>query len=217
MKYPMMRHHLAISLLLSTVLCSKMSLAQVDRPIEFTETDPFNNAQWNSSQVTVLGFKLGMKRSDAAQVAQSRGLSLEELKGSPCVATVCSVFGKEGWTGVDLLYDSRDTVSKISIDAYVADLSEKLARGLIVRVLRGSTQRLMSDYSDKLRRELLGMEDERCVKPPKTTAAVQSYYNEYKYNRLGLMFHVETIEKAEVTSPRSDHIVRVAIFLIPPN
>jgi hypothetical protein len=214
MRYLSSNHVLLVSIfLVAHFLPCRICWGQADWTVEFSDADLLSEKEWNSSHLTVLGFRLGMSRSEAIRIGGSTKLFFDDRS---CSGSFCSVYNSDGWTGVKLFFES-DSISEIVVTLYEAEMSGNLGKGLIVNGLKGPTHELATSYSESSRLELLGVENERCVKPPQfPLPRVQLFESKYKYDRRGFVLEVETIDAVQVLPTSAGRLVGLVISFIPP-
>jgi hypothetical protein len=181
---------LAIGFLMGAVL---QASAESGKSIELTEADLLASMGWNSEQVSVYGLSLWLTRAQAFAAAQGRKLKIEEgrapktLRESTreCSGSYCQVTTTENtYVGIDLYFDVDDHLSRIVVSV-PSDAGPEVRRANVARKFRGATYQLFNNYSEALRQELLGSEDD------KETHTVRSYeYIRYKYSHSGTVIHV---------------------------
>jgi hypothetical protein len=126
--------------------------------IELTRTDLFSVRDWKASNVSVLGFHLGKTRGQATATAVKQGLQLADYdcRGS-CRGSLCDVFCKGFvWVGITLGFNSDGSVERVGVGVppFFADPAVKEAS--VVRKFKGATYRFFTQYSEALRRKLMG-------------------------------------------------------------
>ncbi len=169
---------------------------QAKRNLELTDVDLFALKDWDSSQVSVLGVKLGMRRNEAVLAARLRGMKIINISppdaGKDCIQQRCGIYGLDGHTGVHIVFGDDGRLQEMQMDLFAADAGGGL---WITKQLKGASRELAMHYSDSLRSRLLGREDEYCVVYPMgPKPLVQSYSYTYSYNRRGLAFYVDTVK-----------------------
>jgi len=104
----------------------------------------------------------------------------------------CSVYKVRGnYIGIDLFFETG-RVTKVSV-AVSEDMDPEVRKVNITREFKGLTFRFFNDYSDNLRKQILGSAEGK-EKPALPGAATT--YVEYDYPRLGLVVHT-TIDKRD--------------------
>lgn len=174
--------------------------------IELTQTDLFSLPDWQNENVSVGGFIPGMTRSQALQLAQSRGWVLRpntptktvgELKG-PCTQASCGIYIAHGnWIGLDLYFDAADRIRSVKV-SFPADLDPEVERVSITRKSKGLTRKCFTHYSDDLRNRVLGRVE------GKTRESIRSApfeYVEYDYPNLRLIVHTTINTKDNPVKP----------------
>jgi len=150
------------------------------RKIEITDRDLFATKGWNSTQVCVLGFRLGMSRAEATKNAYGHRLRLVAHDDwiSPRCSERCVVCDAKGiCPGIALSFSSDNRVSGIHVQRIPEDAAPIVRRAAIVRKFRGRTYSLFNRYSNDLRLGLVGLEDSKDE-------------GVYKYLRYGLTIFV---------------------------
>jgi hypothetical protein len=206
---------LGVLLTLATSGSSGSVLMPAQEMLEATAVDVFSAKDWDSRQISVLGFRLGMSRTEALSVAQQRGLRLinplPPNAGEERREDVLGIHGPDGWTGVDLVFGKDAQVEEIDMDLFVG-----FAGGAqwIAERLKGASRQLAVHYSDKLRVQLLGREDQHCVSHAAPPIADNSFHT-YKYTRRGFVFKIDAIERGDPAKP-SFHAVMVRLSFFSP-
>jgi hypothetical protein len=142
---------------------------RTNQKFEMTNVDLFSLHRWNSTQVEVDGFYLGMSRAGANSIAGNQRLQLLQVQGSPHQVNFvpcsngqeCGVFNAEKeQTGLSLLFDDRQRLKGIVIDCPQVRADY---RDTVTRKFKGSTGQFFSDgsYSNGLRLKLFGPETDR--------------------------------------------------------
>jgi hypothetical protein len=171
-----------------------------ENPVELTKEDLFSLQDWQQRPVAVDGFTLGMTRKQAVAMAEAKNLSIKsnmapatvgELN-APCLQGSCSVYKVRGnYIGIDLFLETG-RVTKVSV-AVSEDMDLEVRKVNIAREFKGLTFRFFNDYSDNLRKQILGSAEGK-EKPALPGAATT--YVEYDYPRQGLVLHT-TIDKRD--------------------
>ena len=155
--------------------------------LDIIKIDLLSLKNWNSTQVSVEGLRLGMGIKLANEVLRIRGLRLiDELTRSGCTPSShsCYIVGRTkketmaSAVGILVGKSGRITMIDIGIPEDPATLPETIAGRF-----KGMTRRFFFHYSDELRVNLLGPPDR--VKKSPTTDAMQGQI--YYYDRLGLI------------------------------
>ncbi len=124
--------------------------------IEITKVDLFSLKDWNSTQVSILGFKLGMERNDVLKNAQRQGLTVDDEFGQGCLnADTCSAFRASRYIGLAVTFGFRNSIQRIRVEL-PWDLSHEEREALLVNEFSGQTKEFFTHYSDDLRIRLLG-------------------------------------------------------------
>jgi hypothetical protein len=124
--------------------------------LEMTEIDVFAKSDWNSEDVTILGFGLGMSRHDAGEKARKQGLILD------CV-DYCDVCNgqKTLCKGIGLYFDKDNHVRSIFVVRPIAEASTTLRKFSVTEQFKGKTYQIFHQYSNALRLKLFGSEARR--------------------------------------------------------
>ena len=174
-------------------ICQAESAKASPGRMEMTGSDLFSNRGWNSRQVTIQGFGLGMNWPEAQQHARLGHFSLVQLGVAARQAPECN---GEGWCqvcetklqcdGVSLQFGSTGQIIVMSI-GNVPDFAPREVRlRAIQRRFKGATREFFDQYSKSLRLKLLGPESNRL-----STAHNDSEYIEYTYRELGLILEIK--------------------------
>jgi hypothetical protein len=126
------------------------------RKLEMTEIDVFAKSNWNSEDVTILGFGLGMSRHDAEEKARKQGLMLD------CV-DYCDVCNgqKTLCKGIGLYFDKDNYVRSIFVVRPIAEASTTLRKFSVTEQFKGKAYQIFHQYSNALRLKLFGSEARR--------------------------------------------------------
>lgn len=161
--------------------------------LELTTTDAFALKSWDSSMLSVLGFRLGMKRSEVMKTAARESLRLSESKPPserPCESNRCDVESSRGiYLGVSVEFDSRARIAQIDVEAIPSDAAPAVRRAAITRKFKGNTYDFFNHYSEALRSKLLGpgiLVRKEVDSPPKVPAMDVVY----SYPERGLRIYV---------------------------
>lgn len=143
-------------------LLGSASPSQITERIELTETDLFETKNWDSSQVDVVGFHLGMTRQEAKINARRNGFKLliPDLRGSAtCSGEKCEVCDANViCPGIMLDFSGDDHVIGVEILKIPDYGAEVVKKAAITNRFKGKTRLLFDRYSNHLRLELLGKE-----------------------------------------------------------
>jgi hypothetical protein len=83
---------------------------------EISESD---SKGWNSSEVRIAGFKLGLDRVEAFKTAQRAGVSLDDQSGLACLkAKSCQVLKDGKYRGISLQFDPEDVLEATALDEH---------------------------------------------------------------------------------------------------
>jgi hypothetical protein len=128
--------------------------------IEMTNGDLFGSQNWNSQQVRVLGFYLGMTRGEAYENARHHDLALfvPDLRNlANCRGNVCEVCNARGvCPGITLDFGSDERVEKMQITRVPEDAALVVREAAITQKFKGRTSDFFNNYSEELRVNLLG-------------------------------------------------------------
>jgi hypothetical protein len=173
--------------------------AESPKLTEITGTDLFASPSWNSNTVSVLGFRLGMSRSDAFTTAKNGGLRLSESKPpgeGRCNSNRCDVEVMRGsYVGVSLEFDAENHVSQIDVILTPRDAAPEIKRVAVTKRFKGETYDFFNRYSEELRLRLLGegvLVKKEIGSPPK----VPVMHVAYRYPKRGLEIHALIDESA---------------------
>jgi hypothetical protein len=186
------------------------------KPSEISATDIFSLKDWNSREVTVLGVKLGMLRSEAVRAAQASGFAIPNCKsprtGRGTDEDFCGIYQNGLTTFVDLYFDMEDRVKEILIQLYVIDAGGPL---WMAKHMKGMSGQLATQYSDALRVKLLGMEEEHCIQNPSSPPPkVQAYFHTFEYLRRGFGFSILRVTDPDSAEPKLvDVEIRLRLYM----
>jgi hypothetical protein len=216
---------LCISSLLPAPSAASQTAAQSPPVPDITQVDLFGAGGWNSAQISVMGFTLGMSRQEVMKAAQHRDVRLDDASGQGCLhAGTCDVFTGGRYSGVTLSFGDDQAVCTITVEAYRRDA----ASGEISPVARkflGETSQLVTSHARdltqfaSLRARLFGIPDGisggrfEGSRNKRTFAAPT--HREYRYARLGLVVISET-KGAEYGDSAPPVSTRLALEFIPP-
>jgi hypothetical protein len=176
---------IACLLLIAALLMSSLPVSRGQgRAIEFTQEDVFSMHGWNSADLTVLGFKLGMTREEVAIAASAlKAKSGFSTVGQPDRPLVVYCPPSWGTTGLMLYFDSADRVQFI-----VLDWGEH--HQPVIGGFRGQTRQLINHYSEALIERLLGPPDSGDPPDLEERNPCDHYF---RYNKLGIVIHAEVV------------------------
>jgi len=173
--------------------------------IELTESDLFSSGNWNSAQVSVLGFHLGMSWPAALAKAREQKLLLWKAMNMPaddldCAGSgLCSVFNAEGDDiGMTMTFGERREVVELSIELVPEGVPLYDKKTQVSLRFKGNTLKLFHQYSNELRSKLLGPEASKKehLEDKSTTYNYPSlgvFLDSYDWGELqGLRFHLPT-------------------------
>jgi hypothetical protein len=178
--------------------CSWAQAAPTDgNVVELTRVDLVRAPDWEHRRVSIDGFVLGMRRSEAFDIAGASklrlrpnmpGLTASERKG-PCRQASCSVSQVRGnWIGVDLYFDA-DRLTKIKVSVPV-DADPEVKKVNVANKFKGLTYEFFNNYSDNLRERILG--SNKGNETPITAGSQVSALVDvgYDYSHAGMVVHV---------------------------
>ncbi len=184
--------------------------------LEITQVDLFGTKGWDSGQVSVLGFSLGMGRREALLTAQQDGMRLDDDHGQGCLtAKTCSVIEEGNFKGVSLYFGETDIVEKIGIEVRFRNVSREERSASVANRFSGATRRFVESYSDNLRIRTLGRTDVIRAGKMNTPGWVRGTSEnvpslpaqfEYLYNSLGLILHVDLHDPTLMTDATVDRL-----------
>ncbi len=184
--------------------------------LEMTQVDLFGMKGWDSRQVSVLGFRLGMGRRDALLTAQQDEMRLDDDHGQGCLtAKTCSVIEEGKFNGIDLYFGESDIVEKIGIEIRFRNVSKEERSASVSNRFTGATHRFVESYSDNLRIRTFGRTDAIRAGKMNTPGWVRGTSTgfpsspaqfEYLYSSLGLILHVDLHDPTFGTDPTVDRL-----------
>lgn len=125
--------------------------------IELARADLFSAPDWKATEVSTLGFHLGMTLSQATAVARGHGMHLEDsATGEACRGSICSVSREDVYVGVSLQFDANGKVTRLEVAVAPPFTEAVVKRASVVQEFKGTTLRFFSHYSEALRLRLLG-------------------------------------------------------------
>ncbi len=192
-------------------------IAQNRGAFEITGVDLFGIKGWDSRQVSVLGFMLGMERREAFMIAQRDEVHLDDDHGQGCLtAKTCSVIQGGNFNGVNLYFGETDVLEKIGIEVRFRNVSREERSASVADRFNGVTRRFVESYSDNLRIRTLGRTDViragKMPTPPVWANKISTYFPpaparfEYQYGSLGLILHVDLHDPAMGTDSAIDRL-----------
>ncbi len=135
--------------------------------IDITKSDLFAAKDWDSMQVDVSGFHLGMSRDEASSNAQNHKLELsvtDVRAQSTCLVGDCDVHDAHGlWTSITLRFGSTNRIAEVEITRTPEDAAPAVRKAAVTLNFKGATYSLFNRYSNDLRLKLLGPEGSREV------------------------------------------------------
>lgn len=186
------------------------------RKIELTESDLFATEGWDSTQVQILGFRLGMTRLQANENADRHDLVLlvPDLRNlAKCQTNLCEVCDSHGvCRGITLMFGDEEKVDRIDITRAPEDAAKVVRKAAITGEFKGSTYQFFNRYSDKLREKLLGpglLVKKQVQSPPKVSLLEESYL----YPQRGL----EILATLDESSPGSPSDIDLTVSFARPN
>jgi hypothetical protein len=191
----------SFSLFIVYSLKAQTSQSQAQTPLEITKIDLFGLKGWESTQVSVRDFQLGMSRKKAAHTAQSEELILDDDLGQACLKEkTCHVLNNGKYIGVSLVFNAEDVVEMIVIEAYRRNASREERSVSLSGMFLGNTRQLAADYSDNSRLRILGNADIYEVTTPEEPSVWRRLMRrsreapiqlKYQYSRLGLVVRAD--------------------------
>lgn len=171
-----------------------------------TESDLLSMHGWNSEQVRILGFRLGMTWPEVQEQARARhfGLIGEGVPGmeAPCAGQgscqVCEGSGLCG--GLALDFGTSREVAGMSITKIPEDAAKEVRKNALQRRFQGATRDFFEKYSKDLRLKLLGAESSKESAPPEDLIRSLAY----RYREFGLVIEVSPCPDHPAESPCSD-------------
>lgn len=162
------------------------------RVIEITHNDLFAKRGWDSRSVSIFGIRLGMKRAEVKTLTLARGLVMrcysktgnERSTGSGCGL----FFPPNLYTTVVLTFNAADRVSEMGINR-VAFQDARRSPEMSCLGLRGDTRQLVTQYTNVLRKKLLGDADVAKRKDQPYSGPEFTYC----YRKIGLLLRVAAL------------------------
>jgi hypothetical protein len=175
--------------------CSRMAVIgprpaeqQVTRRVELTQSDLFATKNWNSRDISVLGFYLGMTRQEAQDNARKQALRIAvdsthaPRRHNKKQARDCDILnGQDRYVGLSIHFDTEDRISRIVIEREPPAADPSVRRADVARRFKGSSHALFFAYTDALRVKLLGPESNRVLPTDRRETAAR-----FSYSRLGV-------------------------------
>ena len=173
----------------------KHDVPKAGKQLELTEMDVFATQDWSAEKISVLGFHLGMNRSEAIENARKRGLNLiASIRGdsAPCSVSACSVCDQQNilCDGIGLDFGNDDLVERINIGRPILGSPQDLRKASIIQQFKGQTYAFFHGYSNELRLKLFG--------PDSGREEDRSMWMKYFYPRLGIEVNIDLSSKKRV-------------------
>jgi hypothetical protein len=167
-------------------------------PIEVSRLDWLAQKNWQSVQVSVSGFVLGISRQEATRVAARAHKKLVGLRGGrdeyPCSSERCLVETHANrYTGVELEFNSSDNIIGISIDTIPLDANPEVQEAGVTRSFVGETKAFFDKYSDTNRRRVLG--EAESIRSDRNPPDSHIQRMEFSYPHLGLAVSVSVDDR----------------------
>lgn len=129
--------------------------------IELTRNDLFSQTGWDSRQVSILGVRVEMTRKETQKLLRAEGYDLEDVESTnrDCRSERCQVCNSKGLCpGLALSFDASNYVTSMTIEKIPADAVASIRKAAIAKRFHGKTYSFFNDYSNALRKRLLGPE-----------------------------------------------------------
>lgn len=167
--------------------------------IEMTEADLFGRRIWNSRQVSIMGFYLGMPRVQAFRNARQNGFALfanDPTTSAKCEGSKCVVCDPKGsiCPGLSLDFDRNNRIYKMAVDRIPEDASEVVQASAITRHFKGRTYQFFYHYSEALRLQVLGpgvLVESHTSRPPPPRISLRD--ETYSYPERGLKVYASLV------------------------
>ena len=174
-------------------------------PLEITHVDLFALKNWNSRQVSISGFMLGMSRMDVFRIIPKQ-LRLDDAAGQGCLKEkACNALSSGRYVGLSLFFgENNDALEKITIEAPSSEMPKDDRSAWLVNEFHGETQQFFNTHSedvwDVLRARLFGSADSYWVGTREDKSRKRSLFDPrrqysatrgYEYRRLGLIVRQE--------------------------
>ncbi|HKV05778.1 MAG TPA: hypothetical protein VJO53_11825 [Candidatus Acidoferrales bacterium] len=206
----------AASGLLTAATRAQNRPAPTGRTIELPQDDLFSYKGWTSSQVSVLGFRLGMTRAEAFSHANDQKLTFENVDAAhdtACsTASLCDLYSQGKpyrlYRGIEIHFSKDNRVEGIAIEVTPVGADTVVRRNRLSRSFVGGTYQFFEHYSDSLRLRLLGPES---TKHFDQEPGMEWSRTTYQYPRLGLIVDCDYYKE----SPGS--LFDLTVTLVPPN
>src|SRR5437660_643562 len=173
------------------------------KQLELTQVDVFATRNWNSEDIRVLDFHLGMSRADALENARKRNLNLiASTRGdsAPCSVSECVVCDQQNilCDGIELHFGNDDHVEGIDIMRPLQEAPQDLRRASVTQQFKGQTYLFFHSYSNAVRLKLFGPESGHEGADPSTRTT------KYVYPRLGMEVYVSVSAHKRVLESKAD-------------
>jgi hypothetical protein len=190
------------SVVASGQAAGKHETPKAERPLELTQVDVFAKQNWTAEDISILGFYLGMSRTEALDNSRRRGLNLiasTAADSAPCAVSECDLcYEKHLCNGIGLHFGSDDRVEGIYVSRPPQEASPELRRASVTQQCKGQTYLFFQRYSNDLRLKLFGPESGHEGDNP----AVRS--TTYVYPRMGIKIFVSLSGNKRVTESEAD-------------
>ncbi len=200
---------------------------QAQPPFEITQVDLFSIKNWNSTQVSILGIRLGMSRREIHMLVSKAGLRLDGDLAQGCLQErPCNVFEGNGDKGMNLIFGGTGVLEKIRIEAQRRNASRQERSKWLVSKFQGATRQFVESYSDSRRIQTLGLSDAMRAEEMTPYSAwdtsssefvrnmggilaknIRPIHQEYEYCRLGLILHVDFHDQDSSTDAFVDRLM----------
>ena len=170
---------------------------------ELTQVDVMARRNWKSEEISVLGLRLGMSRTEAIEIAQKHKLDLIAATladMAPCAVSKCELCHKDICTGVGLQFASDDRVEAIHVMRPLREASPDIRKASITKQFKGQTYLFFHSYSDELRLKLFGEETSKV----ETTSDRST---KYVYPNLGVELYVSLSGNKRIPESAADLII----------
>ena len=185
--------------------------------LEITQVDLFSLKDWNSTQISVYGLRLGMTLEQTTTALSEKRLNLYDTADrTACGPTsrVCYVSKEATQDGTDVTvqFGKGDEIDMIDIGSpWINPMGHhRNPANVTANSFKGETRRFFFHYSDELRLKFLGAPDSVAKSP--TTNAIQA--QRYTYDRLGLVVYTNRYLREGMKHPSAPELSSIE-FVMP--
>jgi hypothetical protein len=161
--------------------------------LEITKADVFAKHNWTAEEISVLGFYLGMSKTDAVENARKQDLRLRCLN-------YCDVCDNQNilCNGIGLGFGSDERIEGIYVMKPLEEAPPDLRRFSVTQQFKGQTYVFFHRYSTDLRLKLFGRESGHEGDGPRVRSTT------YLYPSIGLKIYLSLSGNTRITERDAD-------------